>query len=157
MKRALFAALVLLLATGAPADQPMTSSHVMMASDAVQWGDAPPVLPKGAKFAVLSGDPTKEGMFVVRLKMPAGYRVAPHWHPTDEHVTILEGTAALGMGESGDAAKATAMSAGGYALLPAKMVHYAMAKTDVTIQVSGTGPFVINYVNPADDPSKAAK
>jgi len=133
---------------------PAASPHVMMTADAIQWGDVPPMLPKGGKIAVLSGDPGKEGTFVVRLQFPAGYRVAPHWHPTDEHVTVLEGTLALGMGEKFDEASMKKLPAGGYALLPATMRHYAMAATAATIQISGNGPFVLNYVNPDDDPSK---
>src|SRR4051812_41620769 len=72
-----------------------SSTHVMVDGAQVQWGPAPPVLNKGAQAAVLSGDPSKTGPFVIRLKMPAGYRVAPHWHPTDEHVTVLSGTFSL--------------------------------------------------------------
>jgi quercetin dioxygenase-like cupin family protein len=153
-KAALLSAVTLFVAMVSLAEPPATTSHVMMLADAVTWGDAPPVLPKGAKFAVLSGDPSKDGIFVIRLKMPAGYRVAPHWHPTDEHVTVLDGTLAIGMGETLDEMKAKSLPAGGYALLPATMRHYAIATTAVTIQVSGMGPFVLNYVNSADDPSK---
>lgn len=131
-----------------------TSSHVMMNGAAMTWGDAPPVFQKGAKIAVLSGDPGKEGVFVVRLKMPAGYRIAPHWHPTDEHVTVIKGTLALGMGDTLEGSKAKSLMAGGYALLPANMHHYAIARTAAVVQVSGMGPFVLTYVNPADDPSK---
>ncbi len=95
--------------------------------------------------------------FVIRIQMRAGYLVAPHWHPTDEHVTVLSGTVALGMGESVDKAAMQDVGAGGYALLPAQMRHYAMARTAATIQVHGMGPFVINYVNPSDDPSQTKK
>jgi quercetin dioxygenase-like cupin family protein len=93
---------------------------------------------------------------VVRLKMPAGYKIAPHWHPTDEHVTVLAGTFSLGMGDTFDKAAMKDLPAGGYVLLPAEMRHYAMARTAATVQVSGPGPFALNYVNPADDPSKRA-
>ncbi len=130
------------------------SQHVATAASAVAWGDAPPVLPAGAKIAVVSGDPGKTGLFTLRLQMPAGYTIAPHWHPTDEHVTVLSGTFALGMGEKLDKASMKDLSSGGYALLPAEMRHYAMAKGATTVQVSGMGPFMLNYVNPADDPSK---
>ena len=130
------------------------SKHVAVTGAEVKWGAPPPVLPKGAQFAVISGDPTKSGQFVIRLKVPAGYRIAPHWHPTDEHVTVISGTFALGMGEKFNAAGMKVLPAGGYGLLPAEMRHYAMAKTAAVVQIHGTGPFVLNYVNPADDPSK---
>lgn len=112
------------------------------------------VFEKAASFAVISGDPGKPGLFVVRLKMPAGYKIAPHWHPTDEHVTVLSGTLALGMGEKFDKPSMKKLPAGSYALLPAEMRHFAMATTAATIQVHGQGPFALTYVNPADDPSK---
>ena len=131
------------------------STHVALGPGEVKWGPPPPSLSKGAQFAVLSGDPTMPGSFVIRLKFPAGYKVAPHWHPTDEHVTVLSGTMALGMGEKFDPSKMKNLSAGSFAVLPAEMRHFAMAKTAATIQVHGMGPFVLNYVNPADDPSKA--
>jgi quercetin dioxygenase-like cupin family protein len=65
---------------------------VLTAPAEIKWGDPPPVFEKGAKFAVIAGDPGKPGIYVVRLKMPAGYKIAPHWHPTDEHVTVVSGT-----------------------------------------------------------------
>jgi quercetin dioxygenase-like cupin family protein len=131
-------------------------AHVMVAPAAITWGDGPAIFEKGMSFAVMSGDPSKPGLYVIRATMPAGYTIAPHWHPTDEHVTVLSGTFALGMGETFDKAALKKLPAGGYALLPAEMRHFAMAATEVTIQVHGEGPFALNYVNPADDPSTRA-
>jgi quercetin dioxygenase-like cupin family protein len=131
-------------------------AHILMAPGEAKWGAPPPVFEKGMSFTVVSGDPGKPGGYVVRAKMPAGYKIAPHWHPTDEHVTVLSGTFALGMGEKFDKASMKVLPAGGYALLPAEMRHFAMATTAATIQVHGQGPFVLTYVNPADDPSKRA-
>lgn len=129
-------------------------THVMSAPADLKWGDPPPVFEKGATFALISGDPSKEGLYVVRLKMPAGYRINPHWHPTDEHVTVISGTFSVGMGEKFDKAAMKDLPAGGYALLPAEMRHFAMAKSAATVQVHGMGPFALTYVNPADDPSQ---
>src|SRR5678816_260891 len=131
------------------------TAHAMLEAASLKWGDAPPSLTKGAKLAVIAGDPSKAGPFVIRLQVPAGYKVAPHWHPGDENLTILSGTAALGMGDSFDESKMQSVGVGGYAALPAQMHHYLLAKSAATIQVHGMGPFVINYINPADDPSKA--
>src|SRR5437899_4555160 len=64
-------------------------SHVMLPAPDIKWGEPPPVFAKGAQFVVLSGDPGKPGPFAVRLKMPAGYKIAPHWHPTDAHVPVV--------------------------------------------------------------------
>ena len=130
------------------------TTHVMVEAGKLTWGDAPPSLPPGAKLAVVAGDPSKAGPFVVRLQVPAGYKIAPHWHPGDENVTVLTGTAALGMGDSFDESRMQTLGVGGYAALPAQMHHYFQAKSAATVQVHGTGPFVVNYINPADDPSK---
>ena len=156
MKRRLFwsAVLVAGMIGAAIAQDAGTHAHVMSAAADLKWGDPPPVFEKGATFALVSGDPSKEGLYVVRLKMPAGYRINPHWHPTDEHVTVLSGTFAVGMGEKFDKATMKDLPAGGYALLPAEMRHFAMAKTASVVQVHGMGPFALTYVNPADDPTK---
>jgi quercetin dioxygenase-like cupin family protein len=149
--------LVLLCAMAALAqDKTPPSSHVMVEGAQVKWGPAPPVFNKGAQMAVLSGNPGAAGPFVVRLKMPAGYKIAPHWHPTDEHVTVISGTFSLGMGDTFDAKSTKSLAPGGYALMPAEMRHFAWTKNGATVQVHGMGPFAINYVNPADDPSKGA-
>jgi hypothetical protein len=137
----------------APAAAATASAHVLMTPIQIKWGDAPPVLRKGARFAVMSGDPGVAGPYTIRLKIPAGYRIAPHWHPTDENVTVIAGTFSLGMGDTFDTKNLKTLPAGGYAVLPAEMRHYAWTKAGATVQVHGIGPFVINYVNPADDPS----
>jgi hypothetical protein len=108
-------------------------------------------------MAVISGDPSKAEPFVIRGQFPAGYRVAAHWHPTAENMTVLSGTVALGMGDKFDEAGLKDLPAGSYAVLPAEMRHFFMSKTAATIQVHGMGPFAVNYVNPADDPSKQQK
>ena len=155
MRRMISCVVMLAAASGVVAAQDNApAAHIMMSPAAAKWGDPPPVFEKGASFSVLSGDPGKPGIFVVRLKMPAGYKIAPHWHPTDEHVTVISGTFALGMGEKFDRVSMKSLPAGSYALLPAEGRHYAMAKTAVIVQVHGQGPFALNYVNAADDPSK---
>jgi hypothetical protein len=128
--------------------------HVVMAPSAMQWGDVPPSLPKGGKLAVLEGDPSKKGFFVIRIKGADGYRVAPHWHPTRETLTTISGVFHLGMGDTLDTAKGDAMPAGAFAYMDATMHHYAWMEGETVIQVEGMGPFVINYVDPKDDPSK---
>jgi quercetin dioxygenase-like cupin family protein len=156
MRKPMLALAVVTIAGLAAAQGTTPSKHVMTTAAALTWGDPPPIFEKGAQFTVVSGDPGQAGLYVVRLKMPAGYKIAPHWHPTDEHVTVLSGTFALGMGDAFDKAKMQELPAGGYALLPADMRHYAMAKTEAIVQVHGMGPFKLTYVNPADDPSTRA-
>ena len=123
----------------------------------IKWGDAPPTLPKGAKIAVLYGDPGKPGPFTLRLATPANYRIAPHWHSQTENLTVISGALYLGMGDKLVAKKARALRPGGYHYLPAKMHHYAFSKDPTVVQVSGDGPFDINYLDPKDDPAPAAK
>jgi quercetin dioxygenase-like cupin family protein len=89
--------------------------------------------------------------------MPEGYRVAPHWHPTDEKIVVLQGTFWMGLGDKFDAAAGHELPAGSYAVMPTGVRHYALAKGETVVQVSGMGPFRMNYINPADDPSKAAQ
>ena len=148
------AALLLAFAPSTPASLaqlPSQGSHVIVARDDIQWKALRP----GAEIAVVSGDPAKEGSpFVIRMKYHGKARIPPHWHPVDEHLTVLNGTFRIGMGERGDEAATTALVAGSYALLPAKMPHYAWTGGDALIQVHGVGPFAINYVNAADDPAK---
>jgi hypothetical protein len=125
-----------------------------MQPEEIKWGAAPPVLPAGAQMAVLAGDPGKTGHVTLRLKMPAGYAVAPHWHPTDERVTVISGHLGLGMGDTLDKSKSKVLKPGGYAVAAAEMHHFVWTKSGAIVQVDLMGPFVITYVNPADDPSK---
>jgi quercetin dioxygenase-like cupin family protein len=118
----------------------------------VKWVDAPPSLPRGAKVAVLEGDLTKESPFVVRVKMPDGYRVPPHTHPKPERVTVMSGEFHIGMGGTFDMSKGKEMPAGSYMTMPTGMKHFAWVKGETVIQIHGTGPWAINYVNPKDDP-----
>jgi uncharacterized RmlC-like cupin family protein len=137
----------------ATATTPM--EHTALAPEDLKWMDPPPVFAKGAKMAVLHGDPGKNGLFIVRLKMPANYKIMPHWHPTDENVTVISGSFSIGMGDKLDP-KAKAFPPGSFFSMPAKMHHYAMAKKETVVEVSAMGPFTLTYINPADDPSKTA-
>ena len=139
--------LVLLLSVAASASAQVNTPDI-------KWGPEPPGLPKGAQSALLSGDPSKPGIFVVRLKVPAGYKIPAHHHPTDEYVTVLKGDFSLGMGDKLDTSKGAALKAGGFATAPANMNHYAWSKHGAVLEFFGEGPFVIVYVNPADDPTK---
>ena len=138
--------------TGVAQTQRPDSHHTVVAPADIQWKALRP----GAEIAVISGDPAKAGSpFVIRFRYHGKARIPPHWHPVDENLTVLSGTFRIGMGERGDEAATTALEVGAYALLPAKMAHYAFAEDNTIIQAHGVGPFAINYVNPADDPNKA--
>ena len=106
--------------------------------------------PASGKVAVIAGDPSQPGPFVIRAQVPAGYTVPLHWHPTVENITVLAGTIAVGMEDT--TKPATDLPAGSFVTLPANMRHVFNARSAATIQIHGTGPFAITYVNPADDP-----
>jgi len=136
-----------------------TAAQAQMNNADLKWGPAPPGLPAGAQLAVLSGDPGKEGMFTIRLKFPANYAIAPHPHPSDELVTVIDGQGSFGMGDVADKAKAATLTEAGYIAMPANMNHYAFTTSGATVQITSHGPFQIVYVNPKDDPrnTKAAE
>jgi len=121
-------------------------------STSLKWMDGPPGLPSGSKFAVVSGDPGKEGAFVIRAKFPAGYAVPAHHHPTEERVAVLSGRLGYGMSDKLDKAHAKTLSAGHHVVMKADMNHWVFARSAAMIQVGGTGPFQIVYVDPKDDP-----
>jgi quercetin dioxygenase-like cupin family protein len=131
------------------------AEHLVVRPGGLKWGPAPPSLPPGAQLAVLVGDPGKPGVaYVIRAKLPDGYKVPPHWHPTDENVTVLEGTLLVGKGEKFDPSATEELPAGSFMRMPKTMRHFAVAKGETVIQLHGVGPFEITYVNPADDPRK---
>jgi ChrR Cupin-like domain len=166
MRRTASFAILVLLAAGLPAVQdpeteptPKTKppAHALLNESEIQWGDAPASLPPGAKMAVLQGDPSKGGVYTVRLKAKDGYKIPPHWHPTRENITVISGTFYVGMGDRFDESKATALAAGGFGSMPAQMHHFAGFKGDTEVQIHGVGPFSITYVNPKEDPRKAGR
>jgi len=117
-------AVVFLVISGATAvaqQMPMP----MNAGD-LKWGPAPNVLPRGAQIAVVSGDPSKDALYVVRLKLPANYELPAHNHPTSEYVTVITGDFHIGMGDKLDRKNGLALQAGGFAEASAKMNHYAL-------------------------------
>jgi quercetin dioxygenase-like cupin family protein len=133
--------------TGSPDAVP-----VVVPGDAVAWGAAPPSLPSGAQASVLAGNPGKEGPFVLRLKFPAGFVVPPHRHSKDELVTVLSGRFSIMAGEKVDRGAFRALPPASFVNLPAGVSHYAVAETESVVQINGTGPFDITYIDPKDDP-----
>src|SRR5262245_32993015 len=134
------------------AQQSAMPDHVAITPGQVQWGPAPPGIPAGGKMAVLEGDPSIEGQpFTLMVSVPDGYEIKPHWHPTREHLVILKGTFNIGMGDTLDKTKSTALSPGSFTFMDANMHHYAWTKGQTEFVVYGVGPFAINYVNAADE------
>ena len=132
--------------------------HVMLTADEMKWGEAPAALPPGAKFALIEGDLAKSGaLFTFRVKFPDGYRVPPHFHPADEHITVISGTFHMAMGDRFDPSTGRAMPAGSYVVMPKGEHHFAWTTGETVIQVHAIGPWGITYVNPADDPRGKGK
>jgi quercetin dioxygenase-like cupin family protein len=135
-----------------------SDSHVIAAVSDAQWGPAPPMLPAGAEIVVLAGNPTQAVPYTIRLKFPAGYAIPAHSHPTDENVVVVSGALTFGMGDKliRDDAKNKTLTAGGFALMPAGMNHYAFTTAqETTIVLYGQGPVEFKYVDPTDDPRNA--
>ncbi|HVK90563.1 MAG TPA: cupin domain-containing protein [Mycoplana sp.] len=128
-------------------------AHTVVAPNDIKWAPAPKMLPAGAEAAILFGDPSKEGLFALRLKLPSGYAIPPHTHPAYEVVTVISGTSNLGMGEAADRGATKALPAGSFFALPPGMAHYVYFDEETVVQVTTNGPWGIKYVNPADDPS----
>jgi quercetin dioxygenase-like cupin family protein len=150
-----FGAGVSILVLGAAlawAETPKTGAAKVVAPEQLTWGKAPPGLPTQIEATVLDGDPTQPGWFIVRLRMPDGAQIKPHWHPKDEHITVISGRFMMGMGDTWSTKQMKELPAGGYAAMPAGHRHFAMAHGETVVQVSAEGPFEITYVNPSDDP-----
>jgi len=130
------------------------SGHVLVPADKVQWAPAPPAFRAGAEISVLEGNPAAKGPVTLRLKFPANYDIAPHWHSMTERLTVLSGALRVGMGDRLDREHSTTLAPGGFVSLPASMHHYAWTATPTIVQISLEGPFDIVYVNPSDDPQK---
>jgi quercetin dioxygenase-like cupin family protein len=123
--------------------------------ETVQYGPVPSFVPPGAQFAVLEGNPVADtGDYTVRLKMPDGYRIAPHWHPKRENVTVVSGTLKFGMGDHFDERRMVSYAAGSFAYLDPDMHHYVMASGETVVQIHGMSPVKFNYINTDDDPSR---
>jgi quercetin dioxygenase-like cupin family protein len=125
--------------------------HIMLNASELEWSDVPSMAP-GAQMAIIEGDLSKEAPFTFRLKVPDGYNLAPHTHPAYERVTVLSGTLHFAHGEEFDRTKTQALKPGGVAIMPPGEPMFGYAEEETIIQLHGTGPWGIKYVNPEDDP-----
>lgn len=142
--------------TKAPAKKPGSAMAIVVPSGSEKWGDIPaealvgtPSVEMGGKMqlAVVQGNPMLAGSpYTLRLSCTDGTKIAPHWHPTAENVTVVKGTFAIGMGSKWNDAALKELPAGSFASAPARMRHFAMCKGDSVLQVHGIGPFVVNFV-----------
>ena len=155
--RSLLLGAAIALLAASPAASQATKQPTHEKESKLTWMKAPDMLPAGAMMAVVSGDPGKAGPFTVELSMPSGYRIPPHSHPTAEKVTVKSGEFMYGMGDEMKMSDMKAMKPGSSGEIPAGMHHYAEAHGKTVVQVSSTGPFVVNYVHAKDDPRTKTK
>ena len=152
----IMAAAPLLIVSAAEAQTPPpaagTDHHLLHRAADIEWKAGPGSLEPGAEFAVLEGNPAEPGIFTMRIRMPDGFRIAPHWHPKPERVTVISGTFLLGAGEVLDAEDTTPLGPGSYTSLPPGMRHFAIARGETVIQLTSVGPWEITYVRSQDDP-----
>ena len=151
---AVLAALLALPVLTSPASSDQGKGGAIVTPADIHWREGPASLPKGAKVAVLEGDPSKEGPFGLRIKLPDGFRVMPHTHPKDERVTVISGTLYLGDGDKRNVKAGKALPAGSYTRTAAGVKHFGWAKGEAVLQQHGEGPWAIEYVDPKDDPRK---
>jgi len=131
--------------------------HKMYGPSEIKWSPGPGSIPKGAEFVVLYGDPTKDGPFALRLKLPKDYMIPPHSHPKPEVLTVLSGNFQIGMGDTADKSKVKPLQAGGFFAFPPGMTHFAYTDEETVVQLNTTGPWALNYVDPKDDPRQKSQ
>src|SRR5919106_5798147 len=129
------------------------SGHKMVTPDDLKWVEVPS-LPPGAKLALIEGPLNEPVAFTFRLQFPANYQIPAHWHPAVERVTVISGTVNMGIGDKLDKQKTKALGPGSMAIMQPKTNHFVWTKEEAVVQLNGTGPWAITYVNPADDPRK---
>lgn len=148
--------LALVLTAGAAPAQHDAAGHLMVLPDEVEWSDVGS-MPPGAKAAVLEGDPSTDQDFTMRIYFPAGYDIPLHTHQAVERVTVLDGTLYFGVGDEFDRAAAKELPPGTLAVMDVGVPMFGFTKDEpVVIQLNGTGPWGIEYLDPADDPRKSS-
>ncbi len=150
--RLTLSALAICAAAGMAAAPLQAQEHVMLTLGEIEWQAGPASIPEGAEAAVLYGDPSTEGPFALRLKLPEGYHIPPHTHPRPEIVTVISGTFHIGTGETADRSAAEALPTGSFFAFDPGMAHFAYNDEETVIQLNSVGPWALAYVNPDDDP-----
>ncbi len=141
-------AVILLFNCSTLFSQELPKGAIRIFPESINWGDAPPSLPAGAKVFILEGNPMQEGIFTMRVKFPPYYKLPAHTHPKDERVTVLEGAVYVGFGNAMDTANAQKFSVGSYYLNPVNEAHYVFTGEEgVIFQVTGLGPWGLEYID----------
>jgi hypothetical protein len=134
-----------------------TIDNTLLTPAGIEWQPGPAILPDDAQAAILYGDPTRDGLFSMRFKLPKGYRVPPHTLSKAGLFTVISGTFRIGMGETTDPSKARAMPAGSFIALAPDTPHFVSVDEETVVQLNNIGPWVITYIDPKDDPRQKPK
>ena len=133
----------------------VVKSPIILRPGEMRWEDCSAAIPPGAKCATVEGDRTAANVpFAYRLKMPDRYHVPPHFHPADEHLTVIAGTVNIGFGDKFDVKITKPMPVGSFIVIPRRTRHFVWTRGETIVQVQAIGPWGVSYVNPADDPRK---
>lgn len=138
--------------SGTALAQHATHGHTFATAKDLKWNDTPSL--PGAKLAVIEGPLNEAKPFTMRLKFPANYKIAPHYHSAIEHVTVIRGEFVMAVGEKAGEGKETKLRPGDVAIMQPKTPHYAYTTKETEVQVHGVGPWTLTFVNPKDDPRK---
>jgi quercetin dioxygenase-like cupin family protein len=145
VRRPAGAVAALALAAGAVAAPPPPGT-LQVQPESIEWRTGNPSLPAGTQIAVLEGDPKAAGLFTIRLKVPAGARLAPHWHPREERVTVLSGLVLVGFGDAIDEAAARRFGGGAFYVNPPRSHHFVLFPQDSLVQITGVGPWEVHFL-----------
>ncbi len=127
---------------------PLPPGAIQQRAEQLRWQPGPPALPPGVRLVVLEGDPKKEALFTMRLKVPAGTRLPPHTHPRDERVTVLSGRVGVGFGREFAEQALRYFDAGGYYVNPAGVAHFVVFAQESVVQITTLGPWSMQPVTP---------
>ncbi len=116
-----------------------------------------PGIPRPVEMAIVSGDPSREGPYVVRYRTPSGMRFAPVTHPDARQLIIVKGTYWIAQGESYNWKQMDEFKAGSVIQKEANKPYFGWARTAVILEERGTGPTNIQYVHEDDDPRNHRK
>jgi quercetin dioxygenase-like cupin family protein len=130
---------------------PAAMAQASAGATPLHW-QVPPLLPPGARLAVVTGDPTAAVETTMLVSMPDGYRFPPHFHPSFEHVEVKQGTLLAGIGDQIDPHRTQALTVGDSATAPAGMHHFSIAKGQTLLSVTFMGPYTITYLRAEDAP-----
>lgn len=149
MRHRRIAAIATLIFSAGPvvgAEPPLPRGAVQVSPETVRWQPGSPAMPSGTQMAVLEGDPKAKQWFTLRLKVPAGAIIKPHWHPRDERVTVISGEAGVGFGERVDPTTVTRLGPGSFYVNPANSRHYLVFSEETVLQATGIGPWELHFV-----------